>query len=762
VKKFLFPILYCLLVVVFFWQFFFKGLLPIPTDTIVGMYYPFRDVYAKTNPNGIPFKNHLITDPVRQLYPWKYLAVEKLKDNSMPSWNPYNFSGTPLVANFQSSVFYPLNFLFFIMPFEYAFSFLIIFQPLLAGLFLYMYLRNLGLKESSSFIGALSFSFSGFFIAWLEWGTILHTALYLPLVLLSIDKLFFYFNKEVFNKSILLWSIIFVLSLVFSFLAGHLQTFFYLGLFALFYVIARLILAGKKFRNLIFLIILFAFFLIITFIQWFPTLNFINLSARSLDVSGFGSQGWFIPWQNLIQFLAPDFFGNPSTLNYFGIWNYAEFIGYVGIIPLILALFALFFRKDKKTLFFGTIFFISLIFALPTVFAKIPYKFELPFISTSQPTRLLFITDFCLSVLAALGFDYFSKKIKKTNILYIFGVILLFFILLWSFVLFFHGNLISAENLSVAKHNLILPSLIFLASLVIFLIIIFYSQREKKKISNTALLSLVFIVIIISVFDLFRFGLKFETFAKKEYLYPETKITSFLKKQEQPFRIMSLDSTIFPPNFSIMYKLQTLDGYDPLFLKRYGELMAAMGRGEANISPPFGFNRIITPQNASSRLVDFLNVKYVLSTIESDEPKLNLVFKNGNVFVYENTKVFPRAFFVINTKLVNSKQEAINVMFDEKILLSNVAVVENVGNKDIFKNDWSMGKVKVLEYGENKVILKTTNNGDGFLVLTDSYYPSWKVTIDNRETKIYLTDYNYRGIIVPKGEHEIEFTNSLF
>ncbi len=762
-KKFLFPVLYFLLVVVFFYQFIFKGLLPIPTDTIVGMYYPFRDVYAKTNPNGIPFKNHLITDPVRQLYPWKHLAVENIKEGHLPLWNPYNFSGTPLVANFQSSVFYPFNFLFFIMPFEYAFSFLIFLQPLLAGFFLYMYLRNQGLKESPSFIGAFSFSFSGFFIAWLEWGTVLHTALYLPLVLLSIDKLFFYFSKKgLFNKSVLSWSIVFILSLVFSFLAGHLQTFFYLAIFVLLYVISKLILANKKFRNLIFLIFLFILFLIITFIQWFPTVNFINLSARSLDIVGFNSQGWFIPWQNLIQFIAPDFFGNPSTLNYFGIWNYAEFIGYIGIIPLIFALFALFFRKDKKTLFFGTIFFISLIFALPTVFAKLPYKFELPFISTSQPTRLLFITDFCLSVLAALGFDYFSKRIKRINILYIFGFIFLLFILLWSFVLFFNGGLISSENLNVAKHNLILPSLIFLASLIAFLAIIIYSQRKKEKASNTILFSLVFVIITISVFDLFRFGLKFETFAKKDYLYPKTEITSFLQKQKGPFRTMSSDSTILPPNFSIMYKLQTLDGYDPLYLQRYAEFMAAMGRGKPDISPPFGFNRIITPQNVSSRLVDFLNVKYVLSKNKLDEPKLNLVFKNGSVFVYENTKVFPRAFFVINTKLINSKQEAINVMFDEKIPLSSVAVVENVGNKDVFKNDWSMGKVEVLEYGENKVILKTTNNGDGFLVLTDSYYPSWKATIDNRETKIYLTDYNYRGIIVPKGEHKIEFTNSLF
>ena len=58
--------------------------------------------------------------------------------------------------------------------------------------------------------------------------------------------------------------------------------------------------------------------------------------------------------------------------------------------------------------------------------------------------------------------------------------------------------------------------------------------------------------------------------------------------------------------------------------------------------------------------------------------------------------------------------------------------------------------------------MKTNNVGEGFLVLTDSYYPTWQASIDGKETKIYLTDYNFRGIIVPKGEHTVEFYDKLF
>ncbi|HXS15196.1 MAG TPA: hypothetical protein VN711_03645, partial [Candidatus Saccharimonadales bacterium] len=74
--KKIFPLLLLLLVGgVFFRSFFLSGLLPIPSDTIVGLYNPFRDFYAPNYPNGIPFKNFLITDPVRQEYPWRILSI---------------------------------------------------------------------------------------------------------------------------------------------------------------------------------------------------------------------------------------------------------------------------------------------------------------------------------------------------------------------------------------------------------------------------------------------------------------------------------------------------------------------------------------------------------------------------------------------------------------------------------------------------------------------------------------------------------------
>ena len=208
IKKNIFLIALVAFSIAFYYQFFLFGRLPIPSDALVGLYHPYRDFYSKEYPRGFPFKNFLITDPVRQTYIWKQLSVSQMSKGSLPVWNPYEMGGKPLVANFQSSVFYPLNIVLFLLPFSNVWAVFILLQTVLGGVFMYIYLRALKLDERASFLGSLAFSFSGFFVAWLEWGTIAQTALWLPLILLVIEKLFS--KEKITRKNGLLFSGIFL------------------------------------------------------------------------------------------------------------------------------------------------------------------------------------------------------------------------------------------------------------------------------------------------------------------------------------------------------------------------------------------------------------------------------------------------------------------------------------------------------------------------------------------------------------------------
>lgn len=420
-----------------------------PADTIIGLYHPYRDFYAKEYPRGLPFKNFLITDPIRQTYIWKEYAITSLKNMELPLWNPYEMSGKPQLANFQTGVFYPFNMLLFIKPFFAGWTLFIVLQTFLAGFFTYLYLKGQKLNAISSLFGSVAFSFSGFFVAWLEWGNVVHTAMWLPLILYFIDRLV---EKEK-SKNTIPKILLLALTFSLSFFAGHLQTFFYIMTFSVLYAV----LAG--YRSRAFLVKFFlsvGVFFVISIPQSLPTLRYILLSARSIDQDYKTVEGWFVPFRHLIQYVAPDFFGNPATLNYWGVWNYAEMIGYVGIIPLIFAIFSLSQNPRKKIFLFAGLFIAAILLSTESVIAYIPFQLGIPFVSQAQPTRILFLACFALSVLAGFGFNGLSNflKDKSTQIkLLLASVIpLIIIIFLWGLVLTNNSIFFGSDaNMLVAK-----------------------------------------------------------------------------------------------------------------------------------------------------------------------------------------------------------------------------------------------------------------------------------------------------------------------
>lgn len=739
-----------ILAVIFFHPVILNGMIPIPADTIVGMYHPWRDRIWNGKTSGVPYKNFLVTDPVRQQYVWRKQAISDIGMGSLPVWNPYSFSGTPLLANFQSGVYYPLNILFFILPFDIAWTILVIVQPLLGSMLIYFYLRKMMVSGAPALLAGISFAYGGFSIAWLEWNTIVQTAMWLPLIMLA--------KEFLLNKITWKWSLVLIFAELSMFFAGHLQVYFYAFVISNIYLIVRLIQL-KKNKNLLreylpFLIIGLVF-LVVSAIQWIPSLQLIFNSARDGDQSGYLKDGWFIPWQNLIMFIAPDFFGNPSTGNYFGSWNYGEFIGFTGIVPLVLALYALVFQKSRKVLFFGSLVFISLIMALPNVFSRLPYILKIPLISTSQPTRLIYVIDFALAVLSALGWEQLISDRKRQKLAVILIGLTLVIFLLWLFVLTNNsfGNIFSPENILTAKRNLVLPTISFMiASTLLFLLI---KSRGKYQ----AVLSVM--LILLTVLELFRFGWKFTPFSPPEYIFPQTQAIEFLRSQPGNYRIQSLDRRIMPPNFSAMYRLSDVSGYDPLYLKKYNQLVSSWERGGPDIRLS-AFNRIVTPLNHSGFLSDLLGVKYLLSYGPLDDKKYRgkEVFSEGNTFIYENPAVFPRVFMTEGLVSVSSDQAAVVKMYEEKENLQRIGVV--LAGPEVKPNPLEESESAAIEiYSPNRVVIRAVTNYPRMVILTDMNYPVWRAWVDGIRTRIYEVDFAFRGVLVPAGEHIIEYRTSL-
>lgn len=96
-----------------------------------------------------------------------------------------------------------------------------------------------------------------------------------------------------------------------------------------------------------------------------------------------------------------------------------------------------------------------------------------------------------------------------------------------------------------------------------------------------------------------------------------------------------------------------------------------------------------------------------------------------------------------DSKFDHSKTIIINDEFEGEV---------ETHSKEIPKHD-----VEVLKYQNNMQEYNILTEKDGFLFVSDTYDPDWNAYLDGEKTEIYRTNWAFRSIFVPEGEHNIEF-----
>jgi len=131
---------------IYYWRVFLKGDVPFPGDLMVGAYLPWLE-NKWGFPTGVPVKNPLISDIFSQFYMWKSLVAESWRHLQIPLWNPFSYSGYPLMANFHSGAFYPLGFLYLLLGDIKGWDFLVVLPSLATAISMYLYLRQIKVKK---------------------------------------------------------------------------------------------------------------------------------------------------------------------------------------------------------------------------------------------------------------------------------------------------------------------------------------------------------------------------------------------------------------------------------------------------------------------------------------------------------------------------------------------------------------------------------------------------------------------------------------
>lgn len=745
------------LIFVFYYPFFTKGLRPIPSDITVGMYYPWLNYKFPEFPVNVPVKNPLPSDVVSLTYPLRLLSIELLKNNEWPLWNTLILCGTPLLANFQSAALYPINILYLLIKdFSLAWSWQVIGQPLLGLVFCYFLLRDYKLSNTASLFGSLVWSFGSFFSIWGQYNTVIHAIVYLPLGLLCIK------NLEKSNY----WGVGLAVAISFSIYAGNPPMTLVLCLALMIFSIFQFVFKVKKYFKLM-------AFVVIGFMLALPVLlpgfNNTRLSIRQVDNVAENQKIKYTPVVNLISMVAPDVFGHPSTLNYWGSGLYDNLTIFVGVVPLILFLLNLFnkpIRTCRLNNYINFIFFLSLILYIDNPVSRFFGNLNFLGLSSMVMSRFFVLTNFSVAIGSALMLNILILN-KKTLIIklspflitaLLIGVPLVIYGLIYS--VFSYGYILDTnfprpddpefvlaiKNSMIAIRNLAIPSVVF----IIFVCSCWIFKNRKSL--------LVCLIFVLTIFDLFRFFRKYNSFTQEKYLFPNNSIIKYL--QDNSVRFLREEGELMPSNMWMPYGLKSVSGYDTLHSARYNKFIS-LCNGDSLMKTT---NRCVELENLRSDKINFLGISHLLAILRNkgvpdesgelfykiDTQSFKQAFQDKSVVILNNLTAMPLLFSVSHYEVADDI-DAMNYLIKKSDLTKTVILEKNPRIILSSKNPL----ISNLKIGRQKTEADIESTGSSILVTSQSYDPGWRLLIDGKESEIYTANYAFMAFVVPDGKHKI-------
>jgi len=275
-------------------------------------------------------------DDLTQNLPLRVLAGREIRAGHLPLFNPYIWSGAPLLAGWNAAAAYPLTWLFAILPGTAAWTVNMIATWAVAGLGMFCFLRALRLASLASFLGALSFAFAGGMSAQVTHFGLVAGMSWVPVALLSILRL----SQDRPVASRLGWGAVLAMVMGLVMLAGEPRAIDDAGVIVLIYAAWQVARLGRRAGPAAVSITAgLALAVCLGAVQWLPGLATIGSSQRGADSVALYSSG-SLPVRWLLLTLVPDLLGGSGSLgqpSFFGFYNLTEVTSYVGILPLVAA-----------------------------------------------------------------------------------------------------------------------------------------------------------------------------------------------------------------------------------------------------------------------------------------------------------------------------------------------------------------------------------------------------------------------------------------
>ena len=732
-------------------------------------------------------ESFLLGDYSVQHIPWSRFLADSLANLSLPLWTPYMHSGFPILAEGQIGALYPPNLImYFLLPYKIAYTYNIFLHFVLAGIFMYIYVREIGMSKTAATITVIAFLFGSGYGGCFYSIMSLKVLAWFPLVLFLTEKLF--------KKEELLYGILIGIVISVQILAGYLQFALYSIIFSTLYFVVHLCFYHLKDRGLKKSMLISSFYLVGAFVafglsaaQLFATVELNQFSNRQDIGIEFSMLGSYTPL-GLIQLLFPR-----CTFTSGGLL-------YIGTLPFLLSLVVAFFRKDR----FSWFFIFLTIFSLLLAFGKYSplYVFiikAIGFYGLRVPAKFLFFTIFSLAILAGYGFDRYcsTSADKKQNTKYTKAMFYLSagaasILIITNIILFFgkgllinfgrnyvekniygkpfhnHSLDVYYDKVDSAYQSIVANTYIFnpfiISSIIILIFSFFIIKYVRRRVSIGIFQSTCIVLIIIDlyIFSSFGTGFRGNMAPVKESLKASGAI-EFLQSDTSLHRVYGFvpkvfqdDYSRFLPNYNMYYQISDVGAYSPLVMNNYYRFMGNLGSVDDSIwrSEPS-----LDSLSKNLNLLSLLNVKYIVAYEDINDKRVKLAYSDEQVKVYKNNHSLPRAFFLSDYVVISDEQEALDFLRSKDFNPMDIVVLneEPASFENRPDSQHNNASVEIKDYSPNKVILSINTPSRGILVLSDTFYPGWKAFVDWEETEIMKANVVMRAVVMPEGEHLVKF-----
>jgi hypothetical protein len=711
-------------------------------------------------------------------YPIKFSVAKSLRAGEIGLWDQHMAAGFPLFAALQPGVFYPPNLLLYFFSFFDAIRWTFLVHFFIAASGAYYLCRHWQYPHYLSLIGALLFAFGGTVVSLSNLLNHFQTAVWLPWIILCGER---FIARASYATCIAL-----ILVLLSALLAGSPE--FYLFELLLLALDGIRLSLGISTKKLVFvcvgLLVVNLAVIAIGMVQLLPTLELLLQSRRDRPIPLSEATYWSLEPISLLGLFLPDkevdsslslgvrlFFAReiPFLLSH-----------YLGILPFLglLAWGYLSSWKERGALL--SIIFISLILTLGKFTPVYGWLFEhiAIFQAVRFPEKFFFIT-YALLVFAALrGLAALEKAETSRPNFPLIILAVLFFALTGTYVFCrlypdflarFMSN-VQSEAASATSAATSIAAFIFnlerqLGVIFALMLVYFFSRRHLlTKALQRSVLILIVLFDLSTVHKPLQFLLDTQIVTKSErilasansengrlFYYPNGRNLhpSSLTVSGQPSfpKAVALSFENLLPNAGVLYGFDYFQEIDALTRQPYNDFLDFV-----NLLPEK--NRVL--------LFRALNIRYVITFRPLDISGMQLIdrFPQHFSWLYEVQGSVPRVYIAGKTIYEPSDFKALRLLASPDFDPHNEVLVSD---GDTRKTDAKVrGEARITRSSNSRVVIAATLSDPGMLVLTDSFYPGWKVYVNDKEEQIVRANYFFRGVPLSAGNHTVEFKYEPF